>query len=320
MIHYLPLEPSRVRWTGFMDKVISAHLADKDHIKYDPLIPGTYGEQKLAPGAFYDPLRVIEYRSRQLALLAASSDLSSGDTVFLSDVLVPGIEAIAYMSHLAGINLEIRGLLHAGSFTDHDMMNPIERWAALHENAVFDLCSEIYVGSNWIRQDVTQKRLIDPSNVVVTGFPLDPDLPEPKQERELIVVFNGRLSREKQPWLFRKLADTLYPRSVAGEPVEFVNCIEQGFDKPTYYELLSRAKVVVSFAMQETFGTGVQEAVKLGCIPVVPASCCYPEQFHPDYLYRTFDEAVEKVHDALRGKLEVPQPVDCSGAVERWFA
>lgn len=325
MIHYFPLEPSDERWTGFMDKLITERLQRRPYRKYNPYLEPSGAERDLA--AFYDPARVMQYRAEQLALFFygyGSGDVRKGDMLFFTDLFVPGVEAVAYAAQLAGgPNVDIRGLVHAGSFTDHDLMNKAERWASLHENLVLDLCSHVYVGSRFIRDDMYAKRLVsrDPDKVVVTGFPLDPDLDyiTPQMKREPIVVFNGRLSPEKQPELFERLQDELEQLIAGGDEIRFVNCIAEGLSKPDYYDLLSRARVVVSFARQETFGTAIQEAVRLGCVPVVPNCCCYPEQFALDYLYDTFDEAVTKTYLALGGRLPVPDAMNCSDAVERWL-
>ena len=49
-----------------------------------------------------------------------------------------------------------------------------------------------------------------------------------------------------------------------------MNTLQHNFSKQEYYDLLSRARVVVSFALQENFGFSVAEAVYLGCVPVLP--------------------------------------------------
>ena len=100
----------------------------------------------------------------------------------------------------------------------------------------------------------------------------------------------------------------------------FINTLEHNFSKEEYYDLLSRAKVVVSFALQENFGFSIAEAVYLGCVPVVPNRLVYPEFYSQQYLYDTFDTACDKVNMALKGNLLAPlHSRDYQEAMERWF-
>jgi glycosyltransferase involved in cell wall biosynthesis len=50
-----------------------------------------------------------------------------------------------------------------------------------------------------------------------------------------------------------------------------------GLTKERYYRILGLSRVVVSFAMQENYGTAMNEAAALGCWNVAPNWKCYPE-------------------------------------------
>jgi glycosyltransferase involved in cell wall biosynthesis len=60
-------------------------------------------------------------------------------------------------------------------------------------------------------------------------------------------------------------------------------------DKKKYRRWLARGAIVVSTADQENFGISVIEAVRYGCIPLLPNRLSYPEilprEFHADFLY-----------------------------------
>ena len=116
------------------------------------------------------------------------------------------------MNYFAKKDVKIRGFLHAGSFTDTDFVRDMERWSKNFEDVIFDIADRVYVASNFIKQDVIKKRLIDPNKLVVTGLPLDTvelDKYKDKYEKEDLVVFNGRNVDEKQPWLFEQLQHRL---------------------------------------------------------------------------------------------------------------
>ena len=134
----------------------------------------------------------------------------------------------------------------------------------------------------------------------MTGLPLDFEGLDPYRgkEKENIVVFNGRNCDEKQPWLFKRLEEKIeehYPHIKA----RFVNTQMEGFTKEEYYDVMSRAKVVVSYALQENFGFGIAEAAYLGAMPVLPNRLVYPELYPKRCLYDTMDEHVTQVAWAL---------------------
>ncbi|MEE4243245.1 MAG: DUF3524 domain-containing protein [Desulfopila sp.] len=52
-----------------------------------------------------------------------------------------------------------------------------------------------------------------------------------------------------------------------------------------YVTLLEKCDIVVSTAQHEFFGIAVVEAVRAGCIPVLPNTLSYPELYPEEYLY-----------------------------------
>lgn len=64
-------------------------------------------------------------------------------------------------------------------------------------------------------------------------------------------------------------------------------CVQFGYlpERKRYLEMLVRGDIVVSTAHHEFFGLAVIEAVRAGCLPVLPKRLAYPELFAGDYLY-----------------------------------
>jgi glycosyltransferase involved in cell wall biosynthesis len=60
---------------------------------------------------------------------------------------------------------------------------------------------------------------------------------------------------------------------------------------------------VVSSALQENFGISIVEAVRHGCIPLLPQRLSYPEimpkDLHPRIFYETETDLVEKLKHIL---------------------
>jgi glycosyltransferase involved in cell wall biosynthesis len=72
-----------------------------------------------------------------------------------------------------------------------------------------------------------------------------------------------------------------------------------------YIALLCRGHIVVSTAVHEFFGIAVIEAVRAGCIPILPDRLSYPELFPATYLYQE-DELQDKLAIALRSHCRLP--------------
>ena len=116
----------------------------------------------------------------------------------------------------------------------------------------------------------------------------------PEGEKEDIVVFPHRLDPEKNPMLFDELASKFVRTNW-----RFIKTKERYESKVKYYEQLSRAKVAVSFADQETWGIAMQEALFCGCIPIVPSRLSYVEMYEEPLRYINFEECCYKVERAM---------------------
>ena len=319
-IIYLPLEHIETRYTTHMDRDILKYLEDygKEYIRIYPDIPSP---QSMKAGSFLDAEFTIRFKSAQLAEVARlyrEDIIDSGDIVWSSDLWHPGLpESIAYMNYFAKKDVKLRGLIHAGSWTDTDFVRDMERWAKNFEDILFDVADEIYCGSEFIKTDIVKKRIIHPDKLVPTGFPIDTEnLDKVKsREKENIVIFSGRNVDEKQPWLFNQMRDKLGDNNI-----KFINTLEHNFSKDEYYNLLVKSKAVVSFALQENFGYSIAEAVYLGCTPILPNRLVYPEFYSKEYLYNTFDASCKMVEKAIYRDIKPPMVArDYQEAIQRWF-
>ena len=103
-------------------------------------------------------------------------------------------------------------------------------------------------------------------------------------------------SFRKKPAVFSTVRDKLQQR--------IIHC---GFaeSREEYAALLAQGDIVVSTARHEFYGISIIEAVRAGCIPVLPARLSYPEFFPPQYLYESGG-----LRKRLRSILKDPHKVD----------
>lgn len=309
MLYYIPLELIDSRYTNHFDRDINYFLSCHN-IEHKRIYPTLTPEKRvIKAGSFLDAPTTIEFKSKQISEIAKlfyDEEINDGDEFFFSDIWFPGVESLAYLKYFCKKKIKLKGVLHAGSFTDTDFVRDMERWAKNFEEIIFDIFDEIYVASEFIKNDVIQKRMVDPNKIIVTPFKIDNEVKKFQQkERENIVIFNGRNVDEKQPWLFEKLEKKIL-KKFDGK-VRFVNTQRAALQKDEYYELIGKAKVVVSFALQENFGFGVNEAVHAGCVPILPERLVYPEFYERKYLYEDFKDCVEKVLFVLENNPPAPR-------------
>lgn len=306
-IHYFPLEPEPMRYSEYLDEQITNHFhANACQVyRYETGLSFEQKASKLPAGQFLNAPKTIFWKMRQLAQLAENyrtGVVQDGDTVFLSDLWCPGIEAIRYLDFFTQKRVRLIGLLHAGSYTDTDFVRQLERWAGPQENVWFDIFDRIIVFSEFHRRDVLQKRLISADKIIVSRLPIQVDRIKllSKDKKSPTVVFNGRLCDEKQPHLFQKLEHDVRDVLVRTRcpfygDLKFVSTQLNQFTKEEYYQLLGQSAVAVSFALQENFGIAMIEAAVAGCVPVVPNRLAYPEFYKADNLYADWDDCVQKV-------------------------
>ncbi len=146
----------------------------------------------------------------------------------------------------------------------------------------------------------------------------NPDIKPP------LIVWNHRWEWDKNPDVFFQVLSTLKEKKISfklallGEnsgniPKKF-RAAEQKFkdelisfgyveSKDEYIQLLKRGAVVVSTSIQENFGISVVEAVRMGCIPLLPDRLSYPEimpdQHLKKILYSDTKDLLQKLEHML---------------------
>jgi glycosyltransferase involved in cell wall biosynthesis len=145
-------------------------------------------------------------------------------------------------------------------------------------------------------------------------------LPPEKRQGPPLVIWNHRWEFDKNPDEFFAALYAAAQRGIdfrvalLGENFQFVpkpflaakeklgeKIVQYGFveDRQKYFEWLSKGHVAVSTALQENFGISVVEALRFGCLPLLPERLSYPEilprQFASEFLYNDFDDLVEKL-------------------------
>ncbi len=170
---------------------------------------------------------------------------------------------------------------------------------------------------NWICQAITAR-----SEVVRPGchFPAQGDLSRREPRQPPLIVWNHRWEHDKNPEAFFQALSAIQARGLAfkvvllGErygqvPPVFKQARKQlgerllgdSFEprRMNYFQWLARGGIIISTADQENFGIAVIEAMRHGCLPLLPHRLSYPEilpqEFHQDFLYTSQADLEEKL-------------------------
>ncbi len=172
----------------------------------------------------------------------------------------------------------------------------------------------------WVVDEIRRK-----ADVLYPGchFSAEKALPAyrfPKPDLPPLIIWNHRWEFDKNPEVFFNALDKVLERglnfrlALLGEnfqivPKAFVAARERFQDRIVWYgyepsrekyrNWLIQGTIVISTANQENFGISVVEAIRYGCIPLLPDRLSYPEiipkVFHTDVLYKDDTELVEKL-------------------------
>ena len=135
-----------------------------------------------------------------------------------------------------------------------------------------------------------------------------------------LIIWNHRWEFDKNPGDFFGALDAVLDRgldfrlALLGQNFQMVpkafiaakerfgtRIVQYGYVKSRemYRRWLKRGSIVVSTATQENFGISIVEAIRHGCIPLLPHRLSYPEiipeSLHNDFLYKDQNDLVEKL-------------------------
>lgn len=166
------------------------------------------------------------------------------------------------------------------------------------------------------------RAIADKAAVACPGCHFSPDatISEAVKKDPPLIIWNHRWEHDKNPEPFFDALTILQQRGMAfrlallGE--RYGRCPPVFEDAPTrfrrelvqygyvagradYYQWLQRGAIAISTALQENFGIAVVEAMRFGCLPLVPDRLSYPEiipeSLHADFLYADQNDLIEKL-------------------------
>jgi glycosyltransferase involved in cell wall biosynthesis len=171
---------------------------------------------------------------------------------------------------------------------------------------------------HWVADDIRAK-----TGILYPGCRFTAErvsLQDPPPQLPPLIIWNHRWEFDKNPEAFFGALDAVLEKGVEfrlallGEnfqvvPKAFVGArsrygrriVQYGYveSRQEYIKWLQRGAIVISTATQENFGISVVEAIRYGCLPLLPDRLAYPEiipqEFHNQVLYCDQKDLVQKL-------------------------
>ena len=275
------------QWKEYLPKQLQ-HAIDENVV----VISGGETPQATTPGAFLNFGGTNVYKSKQLETIGemfCKGQVADGDYFLYTDAWNPTVIQLKYMTELLGVDVNIGGLWHAGSYDPHDFLGRLigdKPWVRHAEQSMYECYDDNFFATDFhidmFLETLGEDFTMDSDKAVKVGWPMEylkDSLVQYKgmQKRNLI-LFPHRVAPEKQVDIFRDLKDAL-------PQYEFIVCQEQELTKNEYHNLLGEAKMVFSANLQETLGISWYEGALVGALPMVPDRLSYSEMSTPEFKY-----------------------------------
>lgn len=282
--------------------------------RINPIVVGDTKERPITTGQFLDIYDTNSYKMKQMAEIVELVKNGFEGTIFFMDMWFPGLEVLGYLRDCAKAKIKIKGILHAGTWDEHDFITKsgLDKWAKELEISWMKLADEVFVATEFHKNMIESYLGEKYAKITVVNFPVYRNDEMANTKKENIVVFPHRMAPEKQPEVFDQVWQIWYDKYINDiGPVGWIKTKDVCRTKTEYYNLLAKSKVAFSSALQETFGIAMLEAVSLGCMPVAPNRLSYRETLKEYNLYNTLEEAADWIHAGLKRYMKpTPRYVD----------
>jgi len=286
MIYIVDIEAVDTRYTKQWKEHLPTQLKRATNLEVQ-IISGGEVPQATTPGAFLNFGGTNIYKSKQLEQIGemfCAGTVKDGDYFLYTDAWNPTVIQLKYMAELLGVSIRIGGLWHAGSYDPQDFLGRLignADWVRHAEKSMYAVYDDNYFATDF-HIDMFVNNFGKRDTIRRVGWPMEYlknslDMYKNMEKRDLI-VFPHRIAPEKQPEIFRDLADSM-------KQYEFIICQEHNLSKNEYHNILGEAKLLFSANLQETLGISWYEGALVNVIPMVPDRLSYSEMAEQDFLY-----------------------------------
>jgi hypothetical protein len=214
-----------------------------------------------------------------------SLDIRDDDTLFLADISFPGLFCNVLYHKTCP---KMYAFCHATSLNAYDYFAPMRKHKKKIELDHAKLFDAIFFGSYYSinKTKWSQKGI----RCIRTTLPDSPDdilKPiKPNNLRPIDLVSVCRPSIQKVNKKLEKKIEIALNKKIYRQEVNSWN---------DYNILLGNSKVLIISTKEDTYNLTILDAIKCGCVPMVPDKLCFPEILPPYWRYKDVDDLINKL-------------------------
>jgi len=201
---------------------------------------------------------------------------------------------------------------HATSLNAYDYFAPMRKYKSKVEFQHARLFDGIFFGSyysmiktNWLNKYIPCHKVTLPDSPKELIKPI-----RPNNIRPIDLVSVCRPSIQKVNKKLERKVEKALGKKIYREEVNSWN---------DYNILLGNSKVLIISTKEDTFNLTILDAIKCGCVPMVPDKLCFPEIL-PDYWrYKDADDLIVKLKHMFNDNHFMVPDVICRDKVDNFF-
>ena len=231
---------------------------------------------KAANGGMFSPIETaIDLEVAQIKEYTGLT-LKDDDILFMADLSFPGLFGNVLFHKRPK---RCFAFCHATSLNTLDYFEKDWQPKFSTETATASLMDVVFVGSEYHEDKLGWE------NTLVTRLPYPP-LETFREEKEIFMVSASRETSQKVNLGLEMKLENQYKWPIVRK---------DSLNWEDYYKFLSKAKILLITAWEDTFGYQIVDAVLNSCIPIAPNRCAYPELLPPECLYDSEEELINKL-------------------------
>jgi hypothetical protein len=236
-------------------------------------------------------------------------DIRDDDTLFLSDISFPGLFCNVLYHKTCP---KMYAFCHATSLNKYDYFAPMRKHKKKIELNHAQLFDGIFFGSYYsINKTKWSEKGIKCHRVTLPAPPEDLIKPVHVSDyRDIDIVSVCRPSIQKVNKKLEKKVEQALGIKIHREEV---NTWEQ------YNILLARSKVLLISTKEDTFNYTIMDAIRCGCIPLVPNTLCFPEIVPLYWRYSHAGNLILKLQHIFNDKTFILPEMICQDEVDNFF-
>jgi len=308
---YVPQYPSPMRYQEWwMPEFIKEFKKEYDEV----VVLGFQYLWHNSPKKDYDsemfsPIKkAIEFETAQMNEYM-TMEIRDDDTLFLADISFPGLFCnVLYHKPCP----KMFAFCHATSLNKYDYFAPVRRSKKKMELLHAQMFDCVFFGSEYSRRKVDWDRRGVRTTVVYL-----PDSPDsilkpikPNNIRPIDLVSVCRPSIQKVNKKLEKKVEKALGLKIHRKEV---NTWED------YNILLGNSKILIISTKEDTFNLTILDAIKCGCVPMVPNTLCFPEILPEYWRYSSAENLILKLKHMFKDNHFMISDVICRDKVNNFF-